>query len=219
MNSTSILVVEGKSDEAFYTELCSSLAIKASIKVAPPKALGGRANNKEGVFSLLPSMLNQLADGSLARLALVVDADFASEHGLGFVRTYERVTNIVSHFGFSPIRRPNINGLLFQNSDGLHDIGLWIMPNNRDEGMLEHWIKASIVPGETQLMQDVEKIIDKLAAPKFKALHQIKAEVATWLALQEFPGRGMESAVKEKLLDETSLPFLQLVSWIKHIYS
>lgn len=216
--SNKILLVEGKSDEAFYTAICDGAGVFTNIKVAPPRILGGAANNKEGVFRLLPTLLNQLNDGTLARLGVVVDADYVTEHGLGFTRTLLRFEEIVLDYGFQPKRIPAIKGTIFSHHDGLDDIGIWIMPNNRDDGMLENWVKSSVIFEEKDLLRKSIDTIKDIHDPKFKPIHTVKAEIATWLAWQAAPGRGMENSVQQKLLDERSPDYVDFIKWLRHIY-
>ena len=54
--------------------------------------------------------------------------------------------------------------------------------------------------------------------PKFSPLQRSKAEVATWLAWQKRPGHGLDSAVREGLLDTGSHGYLQLVAWLNQIF-
>jgi hypothetical protein len=49
-------------------------------------------------------------------------------------------------------------------------------------------------------------------------LQRSKAEVATWLAWQKRPGHGLDSAVREGLLDTGSHGYLQLVAWLNQIF-
>jgi len=214
-----VLLVEGRSDESFYGSICQTSAIKAAIKVAPPRTLGGRANNKEGVFALLPTLLKQLADGSITRLGVIVDADFVAEHGLGYNRTVARITEIVGEYGYLPVLRRNVSGLLFQSTDGLPDIGLWVMPNNRDDGMLEDWVKSIVISAEAELYDTAVKATASLTSPKFKPIHTVKAEVATWLAWQASPGRGMEHCITAGLVDQGSVRYVQLISWLTHVFT
>ena len=74
---------------------------RSSVKVAPPKDLGGTHNSKEGVFNLLGILLPLLLikDG-LTHIAAVVDADYLAQHGLGYQKTIDRITSIVKPFGF-----------------------------------------------------------------------------------------------------------------------
>lgn len=218
-NAKNILLVEGESDKSFFEEVCKSLNIAAKIHIAPPKDIGGQRNSKQGVLKHLPVLVQQLSDGQLTHLAVIVDADYKSEHGLGCQVTVEKMASILSPFGFGLKKtNPQNAGIFFQHSDGLSDIGLWVMPNNRDEGMLEDWIKCCISAEEQVLFQHAEKIIADLPAPKFKEIHRAKAEVATWLAWQKHPGRGAYFALQNNCIDSECEPFRQLASWLKQVY-
>ena len=182
-----ILLVEGESDRAFFEQVCIVLGLK-TVTVAPPRALSGTHNTKEGVFNYLPTLLAQLADGRTTRLAVVVDADSVA-NGCGYERTLQRISEIVEPHGFTRTNSPQ-GGIIFRHRDGLADFGLWVMPNNLDEGALEHWFKQCIVTDENGLLSHAEAAVAALPSPpKFKALHRCKAEVATWLAWQKQPGR------------------------------
>jgi len=139
-----ILLVEGESDRSFFEAVCKTLKLQPSVTVAPPKDVGGSHNTKEGVFNHLPILLNQLGDAQITHLAVVVDADSAVNGG-GCQRAIDKVTKIVEPYGFTLASNP-VGGVFFQNDDGLADFGLWVMPNNSDEGMLEDWIKSCIHP-------------------------------------------------------------------------
>jgi hypothetical protein len=218
--SKRILLVEGKSDEAFYGAMCTFLGLAARVKVAPPKGLGQGFNNKEGAFNTLPMLLKQLGDGQLERVALVVDADHEEASSLGYRRTVERVTDIVEPFGFErkAVASTKPGGLLFRSTEGLDDFGLWVMPGDGCDGMLENWIKHCIVSSDAPLMRLAERAVTDLDSPKFKELHRIKAEVATWLAWQKAPGRGLEHAIDGELLDQSNERVVQLTSWLRNMY-
>ena len=111
-----------------------------------------------------------------------------------------------------------VGGVLFQHDDGLADFGLWVMPNNRDEGMLEDWIKHCIHPDENDLFAHAGTVVDTLPQTKFKPIHISKAEVATWLAWQKKPGHGLYHSVEENLIDTNSVLFKELSDWLNHIY-
>jgi hypothetical protein len=212
-----ILLVEGESDQSFFKEVCKTLGLDANVKVALPRDSGRFHNGKEGVFNLLPDLLNQLGDAQITRLAVVVDADSAVNGG-GYQCAIDRVTKIVEPYGFTLASNP-VGGVLFQNDDGLADFGLWVMPNNNDEGMLEDWIKSCVHPDEHELFAHAETVVDTLPQTKFKLIHISKAEVATWLAWQKQPGHGIYRAVEDQLIDTNSALFKELCVWLTHVYS
>ena len=211
-----ILLVEGESDWSFFVEICKTLELHPSVKVAPPKNVGGFHNTKEGVFNHLPILLSQLGDAQITHLAVVVDAD-SEDNGGGYQRVIERITKIVAPYGFTLVFNP-VGGVLFQNDDDLADFGLWVMPNNNDEGMLEDWIKSCVHPDEHELFAHAETVVDTLPQPKFQPIHVSKAEVATWLAWQKQPGHGLYRAVEDQLIDTNSALFKELCVWLTHIY-
>jgi hypothetical protein len=221
-NSDRLLLVEGDSDKNFFEQVCKLLSLDTRVRVVPPKDVGGGYNNKEGVFNHLPIELQQIADGQLQRLAIIIDADYKDANGLGCRRTIERVEEIVQPFQFvlAQNSRNNLGGLRFKHADGLADFGLWIMPNNQDEGMLEDWIKHCVKQDEKTLFQHATEVVSALPQPKFKPIHRTKADVATWLAWQNSPGHGLYRALWEKeiLIDQNNPWYQGLAGWLQDIY-
>jgi hypothetical protein len=211
-----ILLVEGESDKSFLEEICKTLGLDANVKVALPRDSGRFHNGKEGVFNLLPDLLNQLDDAQITRLAVVVDAD-STVNGGGYQHAIDKVTETVKLHGFTLASNP-VGGVLFQNDDGLADFGLWVMPNNSDEGMLEDWIKSCVHPDEHELFTHAKTVVDTLPQTKFKPIHISKAEVATWMAWQKQPGHGIYRAVEDQLIDTNSALFKELCDWLNHVY-
>ena len=219
MSSKNILLVEGEADQGFFKELCGMLGIPADVvRVAAPKNDGGSHNGKAGVLSHLTSaLLPQLQDGQLERIGVVVDADRVM-HGSGFAATLQRFTDTLAQAGYQP-NPAAASGLVFKHQDGLADLGLWIMPNNADEGMLEDWIKHCLHPAETGLYQHGEKSIDAIpGGPKFQPWHRTKAEVATWLAWQKKPEHGLYNAVQSDLLNTDAPLFKELQAWLVQVF-
>jgi hypothetical protein len=214
-----ILLVEGEADKTFFEEFLKTLNLSVQVKIAPPKDLGGTHNSKGGICNLLPDLIPQLIDEDavIKKLAIIVDAD--SLPNSNYQKTIERISIIIEPFGYKLIADKS-NGIFYKNSDGLSDIGLWVMPNNENEGMLEDWIKECIHPDEHSIFTHAKSVIDSLASPKFKPIHKSKAEVATWLAWQEKPGHGLYWAAhsNNNLLDSSSHLYQKLVNWLKRVY-
>lgn len=219
MSIKNILLVEGEADRGFFEALCLLLSIPADVRVATPKDAGGTHNTKEGVLSHLTKvLLPQLQDGQLERIGVVVDADRAM-HGSGYAATFQRFTEALAQSDYRPNPAPT-SGLVFTHQDGLADLGLWIMPNNADEGMLEDWIKQCLHSDETGLYQHGEASIDAIPdGPKFQPWNRTKAEVATWLAWQRKPEHGLYNAAQTDLLNTDALLFKKLQAWLAHVFA
>lgn len=214
-----ILLVEGEADKSFFEMVCKNMGLRPRIKVTPPKDIGGTHNSKEAVFNHLPNQLGSLVDEGteLTRLSVIVDAD-SEDNGGGYNHAIERVAKIVAPYGFT--LKPNpIAGVLFEHDDGLADFGLWVMPNNGKEGMIEDWIKSCIHSDEHELFTHAQEVVGTLPQTKFQPIHISKAEVATWLAWQKQPGHGLYRIVEDELIDTDSVPYNELSAWLNHIYN
>ena len=171
MASRNMLLVEGIADKSFFEEFCRIHALNADVKVAPAKEVNpeARTNGKQAAIKSLPTLLINLnsEDGPYRSIALVVDAD-AITNGAGFVITLAQITPHLTKVGYepNPVMLPT-GGLLFKHTDGLPDFGLWIMPDNASDGMLEDWISQSIYPGEQTLFAHATAVVGSLprAAP------------------------------------------------------
>lgn len=218
--ATHVLLVEGYADRDFFNQICKAVNLNKcpKIQVATPQDYQSPRNTKEDVFKLLPSFLKKIEDSDnyLERLAIVVDAD-KEEHGFGYEKTIERVKEIVEKHDFA-LTKNKENGLIFKHSDGLADFGLWIMPDNGNEGILEDFIKQCVSTSERNLFNHAVQIVSEIPAPKFKSHHSIKAEIATWLAWQNPPGRGFYCTIEDKLLDTSHSLFQELENWLKQVF-
>jgi hypothetical protein len=220
-NARRILLVEGLSDESFYSAIIKQFSLNASVVAAAPRSLNGGKNSKNGAINLLESLLEDLFDGSRERIALVVDADLATfnQGFAGFENTLKHVIAKIKPLGYTKQYKVlKDGGLVFEHNDGLPPFGLWIMPNNHDEGALEDWIKTTIVSTEKALFDKAVSTVADLDNKKFKSHQQSKAELATWLAWQKKPGEGLYYLLEADLLDSQSHELLRFVSWLKYLF-
>src|SRR5574344_427627 len=183
MSHKNILLVEGEADRAFFEALCQRWQLPVQVKVSTPRHAGHTKDTKQAAFAVLETVyLGQLADGHIERLAIALDADSAADGG-GFARTVAQLHQRLQPAGYELRAHAAPGGLLFAHNDGLNDIGAWVIPNNADEGALEHWIATNLHPDERALMQHAQAAIDHIPnGPKFKPAKRKKAEIATWLA-------------------------------------
>ena len=219
MSAHNVLLVEGASDRGFFEELCKRWQLPVQVKVSTPRDAGHARDTKQAAFDVLEiSYLPQLADGQIERLAIAIDTDQHANGG-GFARTLDQLTQRLTPAGYQQRAGSGPAGFFFGHSDGLNDLGAWLMPNNADDGMLEDWILLSLHPQEAALMQHAKTSIDQIpGGPKFKPLRRSKAEVATWLAWQAEPDHGLWQAAKPDLLDDTATQLQALKTWLMRVF-
>lgn len=213
-----LLLVEGEADKSFFEAFCRAQGVSADIRVAPPVEMGGKYNSKQGVFNFLAQSIGQLNDGTLDALAIVVDADRCRDGG-GVEKTVRQIQEKIRTPGYDQgPEHLSTGGLLFKHNDGLPDFGVWVMPDNTNEGMLEDWILQSVSSNEHDLLQQAQTAVENLSCQKFKENKLSKAKVATWLAWQENPGEGLYYTVSQGLLDPNSTLHSGLEKWIKTVF-
>lgn len=223
INPSHVLLVEGEADRGFFEQVCKKLDWNSYPKITPAFPKDYQAdyeeflhNGKQAVRKLLNDLLPDLVDESstLKRLAAVVDADYAK--GLGFQETLKQFQETAANYGFSLLEN-NSSGLIFKQDDLV--FGLWIMPNNEKEGMLEDFIKTCIKSDEQALFNHASQTIQAISEPKFDTnIHLTKAEIATWLAWQKTPSHGFYISVKDNLLQIDHDLFQELERWLKQIF-
>ncbi|MBP0029629.1 DUF3226 domain-containing protein [Roseofilum sp. Guam] len=111
------------------------------------------------------------------------------------------------------------SGLIHVTPDGIQ-FGVWIMPDNQTQGMLETFLKY-LVRDESQRLWEYAKEVAQEAKQKgatFKSSHGDKANIYTWLAWQDPPGRQLHDAVKQKILDPNHPKAQDFVKWFKTLY-
>jgi ABC-type glycerol-3-phosphate transport system substrate-binding protein len=95
------------------------------------------------------------------------------------------------------------------------------MPDNQTQGMLETFLKY-LVPDERQSLWEYAQEVTQEAKQKgarFKDPHHLdKANIYTWLAWQNPPGRQLHDAVKQKILNPNHPKAQDFVKWFKALY-
>lgn len=218
------LLVEGEHDRMFAEACCEKIGMKGKIQIGPPSRMPGGANlgnGKGNAIKLLPDLIAQLNDGVVTHLGLVIDADFNETDGLGFEKTWDKVTCLLSEHKYAIPPKPDnaSNGFCFTHQDGLKDFGLWIMPDNRCDGILEDFIKGSVIEAERKLLEHACQTVAALPNPKFKPNRKSKAEVASWMAWQASPGQALSGAVGARLLDFESGLAWRYTQWLRKVFT
>lgn len=225
-NSPNLIIVEGANDKALFSRICAKYKINTKIQVGTPSDLIGNMtgtfNSKQGVINALDTILRMLEDESSAiqKLAIIVDSDYDDRNKGGVRNTLEQIKSISNKHGYSKTHKFNNDnkGIIIPHDDAcMNPLYIWIMPNNKDEGTVEDWIKSKILPSEEKLFSHACDIVSHLKIKKFTQNSVVKAEIATWLAWQNQPGRTVSYTLKEdqELIDVKNSDFVNFINWLK----
>ena len=154
-----------------------------------------------------------LKESGLEALGVVVDAN-----GSAAGRWDEFRALCGSEFADLPDRIP-AEGLEVVHSVGAR-FGVWIMPDNQFEGMLEDLLVRLIPDDSSDLFELARNCVADARnndAP-FREVQERKAEVYTWLAWQDPPGLRLHEAVKHTVLHPKRPESQPFVNWFKHLF-
>ena len=217
-NSPFKLFVEGKDDLAVVTHVVARHDPLLAYHVIEHENPDENPENRyHGIERIVKKLQVRLKIADFRALGIMVDADY-SESGAGFRKRWDAFRRILSAAGYEPPDGPSTAGLVLEK-DGRH-AGVWIMPNNTDDGMLENFI-GSLISSEDTLWPRATHCVDSipLADRKFAEIHRQKALAHTWLAWQKDPGKPFGVAIQKKYLDATSAPAKALYDWLGRLFA
>ncbi|MEI6141525.1 MAG: DUF3226 domain-containing protein [Mariniphaga sp.] len=198
------LLVEGKDDQHVIWALCEKFKVKESFDVI----------DCEGIDRLIEQIPVRFKQSGLEALGVIIDAD--SDIGT----RWDSLKGLLSTFGYIvPLNLP-LNGLILRNEDNIK-VGVWIMPNNNLNGMLEDFI-VFLVPKDDQLSPIVNQTLDHIESlnlNKYSLIHKSKATIHSWLSLQEDPGTPMGLAITKRFLTTEEQTCGLFIKWLDELFN
>ena len=113
-------------------------------------------------------------------------------------------------------------GAIIQGPSG--SIGFWLMPDNQSHGgKLEDFLRT-LVKIDNQSLPISQKYVKHVAEvvatdDRFRDVDVGKAEMSSWLAVQNPPGVPYGTAIKARILESESPVAKRFVSWFKQLYN
>jgi hypothetical protein len=111
------------------------------------------------------------------------------------------------------------DGLIHTTPTGIQ-FGIWIMPDNKMRGMLETFLTYMIPTDSEALWQFAQAVTNesKAKGAVFTDHHLDKANIYTWLAWQNPPGRQLHQAIMEHILQPNHPNAQRFITWFKTLY-
>ena len=203
-----ILLVEGVDDEHVMKHICGNHGIPHLDEI---KEHGGAPNLLESV----PVRIKASEEGDI--VGIVIDADTN-------LRTrWQSIRDRITTMGYENApEAPVPGGTIIDPPDGtlLPRLGIWVMPDNRTDGILEDFLRF-LVPQPSVLLDHAENSVADIpeGERRFRPREdEPKAVIHTWLAWQREPGRPFGTAITERFLDSNVAEARVIASWLRRLF-
>ena len=203
------LLVEGINDKHVIYALAEKYHLVENFDVIDCGSI-------ENVYRQMELRLSNPTD--LMALGIIVDADSDA-----CVR-FHKFVNLLPLDGYDTdgISFSEVGTIIEPNDTSFPIVGVWVMPNNQSEGMIEDFMMALTSDGDKQLLGKADVVLDEIKAKglqRFKDVHRSKAKIHTYLAWQEQPGLPLGVSIKAKAFDADATLAHEIVDWLKLLFS
>ena len=206
------LLVEGEDDKRVIPEFVEARGILWGESRAESIVDIGTYDGIDSLSSRL--IATELKASGLTALGLLVDANGEPEQRWQAVR--DRCLSSVPDL---PSVLPEA-GLIHRELSGVR-FGVWMMPDNRQRGMLETFLGTLVPPGDAaNLWQWTGELCDqaRLRGALFKDAHRDKTRLHAWLAFQDPPGRSLHHAILRRILASDHPAGDAFFGWLTELY-
>jgi len=210
---TSLLLLEGNDDFHVIHSLCKQSGVPIRNLENPT---GGNFSciDCKGIDGLLEQIEVRFKSSPLiTTIGVIVDAD------INLKNRWESLKVIISNLAFTPPENIPPTGLIL-NHQNLR-MGVWIMPNNNLNGMLEDFI-SFLVPKDDKLLPIVYSTllnIEQENLNKYSLIHKAKAVIHSWLSWQGDPGTPMGLAITKRYLTTDNESCKLLINWLNELFN
>jgi len=204
MADKSLLLVEGKDELHVLSQLLEHHQVPETFII----------KDKKGINNLLETLDVELIAGGLERLGVVIDADTT------LTSRWQSLRSIFAQSGCPlPDQADPLGTVVELSGRTLTRVGVWVMPDNEAEGMLEDFVRSLVPPGDA-LLVFAEECVDEVIARdrRFPVSYRSKALIHTWLSWQKEPGTPLGLAIKNHELDAGATFALPLMGWLRRMF-
>lgn len=209
-----VLYVEGKDDLNSIIHLLRRHQIDTEAsRVFDIKTTRDDDDETESVEKLLGAIYDAVRQSRTRPVGFVLDADSNIQNRWDAVRF--RLEKVGINCPQIPVR----GGFIAEAPQFRTTVGVWLMPNNTDSGMLEHFLHDLIVEGDKLLPLAQSATTGAMSTDRrFPEIHEPKAVVHTWLAWQEKPGLPYGTAIKAEYFLHNTETAIAFVDWFRKLF-
>jgi hypothetical protein len=199
----SVLLVEGIDDCHVIFALCVSHGVPESFGIY-------ECGSDERVLKRLNALIAQ--PNAPKVIGAVLDAD------KGVSSRWQSIIAKITHHGYKFPEAPDVSGTIIDANDGIPKIGFWLMPDNKERGMLEDFCNEMMdVKTKEYIIRSVS-LAQRKGICTFKAVHKAKAVAHTYLAWQDEPGLPLGLSITRQSLRSDTKTAREFTNWLIRLF-
>lgn len=217
MTKEKILYVEGQDDYYVILHLCKEYQI-----VIPECFYIHDCKGKDEVLKKISGLSNPI-DLKLKIVGIILDAD--ENIAIRWEQITDKLKRISSNYKIPEniTSKGTIIEAINSDDEEFPKIGIWIMPNNQDKGMLEDFLmKMAEQSNYTGGIQYAKNCVEKAKEnnlTSFIDAHKSKAIVHTYLAWHDEPSFTFGKAITKQEGFNPNTPLVQdFIDWLKNLF-
>lgn len=163
---------------------------------------------------LLSGFPVRLTESDISRLGVVMDADE------NLSSRWVDLRKILLDAGYASVPSvPEESGTIVEPpADSiLPRVGIWLMPNNSNSGILEDFLRF-LIPCDCKVLAHAQTAIGDLPEIRFSKVAEPKALIHTWLAWQKSPGLPLGMSITAKFLNSEVRQVDVFVEWLRRLF-
>jgi hypothetical protein len=203
-----VLLVEGKNDCHVIMSLCQEHNVPEAFCI----------HDCGSDDKVLKTLNARIRSGKSKIIGIVLDADIP-ENKPNIMARWQQISDKLKQYGYDLPNEPDKQGTIIPNIGKYPRIGIWLMPNNIDTGMLEDFLKQLAVPDTLATVQSCLKCAIRRKVTNFKEVHLSKAEIYTYLAWQDEPGKPFGQAITAHVLQANTELACIFTDWLKKLFN
>ncbi len=205
-NGERVLLVEGKNDCHVIMNLCQAHDVPETFCIHD-------WGSDDGVLKRLGALI---LEAKSEAIGIVLDADIPENKPDIKIR-WQQVVDKLKKYGYTLPAQPDKKGTIHPNFGKYPRVGIWLMPNNQETGMLEDFLKQLALPETLATAQSCVKCARRRKVTQFKEAYLSKAEIYTYLAWQDEPGKPFGIAITAHTLHpHTEIAYI-FTDWLNRL--
>ena len=179
--------------------------------------------NVPNTFGLYECGSDELAikrlTGLLARpdevetIGIVIDADNPN-----LAAKWQAIKDRLQKSGIITKEGPELTGTIIPAANNLPRVGIWLMPDNKLDGMLEDFCSQLAYPAGVDFAEKCVNDAKENDHTTFIETHKTKAVIQTFLAWQDEPGMPLGKAITARTLNPNNPLAEVFAEWLRKLF-